>query len=546
MHTATTRVGWVTVLLLFLAASPARAQEYDITFQVDMTSAIETCNFDPAENTVTVPGNFNGWDNTQFPLADDDADGIYTGTYTIAEGDLTDPAGEMAYKFYGTPDAFVGWEDDPNRTFDPTEDTVLDVVEFNKTFTDACSATEDTYQVVFQVDMSVQEALGNFDPATDDVFAAGQFNGWNTSATQLQQSTSDPDVYVGVAVADLVVPSTQPYKYIIEYEDGSLGWENDPNKTFEVTGNETDQDQDGNPEVFVPLRFFNNTSDEDILSEPAMVTFNVDLRSAFEVLENEGQLPANADGTQFVEEINGLFVNGPIVGASTADEVGDWAAWGPGDGELGSLESRQLADPDEDGIYTATYEYEAGTVRNLPGKFGTDGYDNEAAGFNDHFFRIDPGMQTIDLVFGCMRKEGGTFEDDNGPGNAPVYDPYALIDNGATPPTCVFVETGGEADNPVSVEPTGEELPVSATLSGAYPNPSHAGFTFEYALPKTAEVHLAVYDLLGRKVATLVDGVQPANTYRVGFDAAGLAAGVYVYRLNVDGTVLAKRLTVVE
>ncbi|HLT47758.1 MAG TPA: T9SS type A sorting domain-containing protein, partial [Rubricoccaceae bacterium] len=57
------------------------------------------------------------------------------------------------------------------------------------------------------------------------------------------------------------------------------------------------------------------------------------------------------------------------------------------------------------------------------------------------------------------------------------------------------------------------------------------------------DVRLAVYDVLGREVAVLVDARQEAGAHRATFDASGLAAGTYVYRLVVGSEVQTGRLT---
>ncbi len=59
-------------------------------------------------------------------------------------------------------------------------------------------------------------------------------------------------------------------------------------------------------------------------------------------------------------------------------------------------------------------------------------------------------------------------------------------------------------------------------------------------------MRLAVYDLLGREVARLVDGTMEAGRHKAMFDAAGLASGVYVWRLVVGGEVQTGRLTLVR
>jgi hypothetical protein len=68
------------------------------------------------------------------------------------------------------------------------------------------------------------------------------------------------------------------------------------------------------------------------------------------------------------------------------------------------------------------------------------------------------------------------------------------------------------------------------------PNPFRARTTLGYALPKAMDVRLTVYDVLGRRVATLDAGPRRAGLHRVRWDAATVASGVYVVRLTAGGT----------
>jgi hypothetical protein len=84
------------------------------------------------------------------------------------------------------------------------------------------------------------------------------------------------------------------------------------------------------------------------------------------------------------------------------------------------------------------------------------------------------------------------------------------------------------------------DLPVEYALSQNYPNPFNPATRIDYAVPAgrspgNARVKLAVYDLLGREVARLVDDVQAAGEYTVTFDASGCASGTYIYRISIDG-----------
>jgi hypothetical protein len=65
-----------------------------------------------------------------------------------------------------------------------------------------------------------------------------------------------------------------------------------------------------------------------------------------------------------------------------------------------------------------------------------------------------------------------------------------------------------------------------------YPNPFNPSTTISYDLPANNFVTLKVYDILGKEVATLVNGFQTRKRHEVTFNGAGLASGVYFYRLQ--------------
>jgi len=76
------------------------------------------------------------------------------------------------------------------------------------------------------------------------------------------------------------------------------------------------------------------------------------------------------------------------------------------------------------------------------------------------------------------------------------------------------------------------EIPPDFALSSAYPNPFNPITTLAFALPEAMKVNLAVYDITGRLIATLVNGWRDAGTHEVTFDGSKLASGMYVYRLK--------------
>ena len=76
------------------------------------------------------------------------------------------------------------------------------------------------------------------------------------------------------------------------------------------------------------------------------------------------------------------------------------------------------------------------------------------------------------------------------------------------------------------------QIPVNFSLDQNYPNPFNPVTKIRYTLANEIQVNLVVYDILGRKVATLVNEEQKAGSYNVQFDAHNLASGVYFYRIK--------------
>jgi|GEM_PF-430738 len=89
-------------------------------------------------------------------------------------------------------------------------------------------------------------------------------------------------------------------------------------------------------------------------------------------------------------------------------------------------------------------------------------------------------------------------------------------------------------------------VPAKYDLSQNYPNPFNPVTKINFDIPESGLVQLKVYDILGKEVATLVNGMQNAGYYSVSFDASKLSSGVYFYRLNANGFSSLKRLVVLK
>ncbi len=98
----------------------------------------------------------------------------------------------------------------------------------------------------------------------------------------------------------------------------------------------------------------------------------------------------------------------------------------------------------------------------------------------------------------------------------------------------------------VSENGTPREVPVTFSLGQNYPNPFNPVTIISYSIPSGTNVRLAVYDLLGQRVALLVDGEQEAGVHQVRFDGSALASGVYIYRIQAGASTATKKLSLLR
>ncbi len=107
--------------------------------------------------------------------------------------------------------------------------------------------------------------------------------------------------------------------------------------------------------------------------------------------------------------------------------------------------------------------------------------------------------------------------------------------------------------DPLSIDESGSEsdLPSAVSLSPNYPNPFNQATVIEFALPRTSHVELAIFDVLGRKVMDITNGVRKAGVHRTewsGLDSRGVAvgSGVYFCRLTSNNTLLHNKMLLLK
>jgi Secretion system C-terminal sorting domain len=88
--------------------------------------------------------------------------------------------------------------------------------------------------------------------------------------------------------------------------------------------------------------------------------------------------------------------------------------------------------------------------------------------------------------------------------------------------------------------------PVSFSLSQNYPNPFNPTTVISYKVTASSHVTLKVYDILGRDVVTLVNGLQSAGEHSVTFNAASMPSGVYFYRLQAGTSTVVRKMLLMK
>lgn len=89
-------------------------------------------------------------------------------------------------------------------------------------------------------------------------------------------------------------------------------------------------------------------------------------------------------------------------------------------------------------------------------------------------------------------------------------------------------------------------MPEAFELLPCYPNPFNAQTTIQYFLPSQSLVTIDIFDILGRKIETLTEGIMPAGEHRAIWDANGQASGIYSYRIKAGDKAETKRMTLMK
>ncbi len=475
---------WIGFLMLGLAAPVMAIQT--ITFQINMSVQEALGNFTPGSDLVVARGSFNGWGGTN-PTLTDMGEGIYSGTYDLEDSMIGET---VDFKFVISGESDV-WEDDPNRQF-VVGDTGAQTVDggyFNNI--DAVPELVDA-EITFLVNMEIPVDNGTFDPGTDLIVIRGghaNIGNWGGAVAMTEVGGNPGHYFLEVQFDQLSSETPLEYKFVI-LEDGDEAlaiWESVANRTVQPTEEWPDEDTDGYHEYVTEEVFFDNVTWDDILSQEVAVTFNCDLHLVDTWFNDH---PG--------EENQG------ITGWDAIDYVAICGPWNNWPWDLVPLEYQLTHDSGT--VFTQTITFAQGTSREITYKYGINGSDNEA------------GFQA-DWV---------TMLDDS--------NPTFIVNN----------DFGSQGDLWQDVNVNAVELPGAFSLGEAYPNPFNPTTTIEFSLNRASVVDLAVYNLVGEKVATLASGMHQAGQHTTSFSGNGLASGVYFYVMNANGHTESRKVLLVK
>ena len=427
-----------------------------------------------------------------------------------------------------------GWEEGiPDRTFTvPEADTTLRWVFFANSPASTQQPVESA--VVFSVDLQPLEQIGVFSKARGDtIWVFGSFNEWEQCPANNPDNCSlapvaGTNIYENEFSISQVPATTLSFKYFVDFNNAEFeaefgtippaGWEEGHR-----TGINRVVSFDGTEQQIIPQAYYNDVEERNIVEDgnTVNVNFSVDMTPALSDLNQ----PFDADlDSVWIEIQDPLWAvtQGFTFELDGANVISQQSVNG------GDRPEILLSDDDEDGVYTGTVAVAGPTYGILTYKYlygrQLEGYVSETGGSTEP----PPGRNRTRFIHS---NPDGSWPDS--------WDfPAEEFHNTAGP--LPFEE------NTVGVEQIDSELPEKVTLLGNYPNPFSASTTFDYTVTEKTKVTISVYNVLGQRVATVVDGVQAAGTYRATFEPRGLSSGTYFYRLEAEGQVVARPMIIVK
>ncbi len=259
---------------------------------------------------------------------------------------------------------------------------------------------------------------------------------------------------------------------------------------------------------------------KNISNSGATMTLDVTVRDpqGYVVAYDEGGISGWGWGFSNPQDIwGGVFFHTTLAGTLKAVDVG--FREGPTDYELLVYSDFDLTTP-------------SGLLVSVSGQVPTSGWhtielpgDQAVLGANDNFFVV---VRIKNKAYGLsFDKFGVTDRRSYSSGDGVTFSNQIGIDGGD-----LNIRARISADMATAVPSEDNPILQQFTLFPNYPNPFNAGTIIRYRIPVRTHVTLSIFNLLGEKVLTIVDGEQNAGEYQVHFQPTTLPSGIYFYRLE--------------
>jgi hypothetical protein len=442
------------------------------------------------------------------------------------------------YKFYfedATVTGDAGYENGDNRTFTVPaagRDTTL----FYRYYSNSPPPTNvpfETQEVTFSVDVRPLSDAGIFQVADDQIQVRGGFNGWDCPPDN-QDDCLLGRIPASFRFANSIPIFSQPgtpwaFKFYVDFApdlaNPDFGYE-EPldygggNRFFTFTGGST---QDLGTQFFNGIRAGNVIASGQTIN----VGFEVDMRPAL-TFSPRAFNPAVDQVTIFFQDPIWNITQGRTPDANT-----------PVPGFV-------LTDPDGDGIYNGSIPVVGPTYNGIgyQAAFGnpTDGYYNEGSG------GFEGGRRRYRYILDRTASSYQFARDTFRPQTAGNPLPWEINPTGPFAPGDPEVPNSipnGQPDVIVANE-GGPGQSGALALSALYPNPTSGVARMTVRTAEGEALTVRVYDVMGRMVASVVEGARAQGEQAVEVDTRGLAAGVYVVRAEAGNEVATRRLTVLR
>jgi hypothetical protein len=138
------------------------------------------------------------------------------------------------------------------------------------------------------------------------------------------------------------------------------------------------------------------------------------------------------------------------------------------------------------------------------------------------------------------------WEQSHGLNPANAADRNLVGENGYTMLENYLNELVGSDPSTTTAVSRNNPVPVRFALDQNYPNPFNPSTTISYKISSDSYVTLKVYDILGKEIATLVNGQRATGSYQTAFDASLLSSGMYFYQLRAGEYVQTRKMVLMK